>query len=76
MTTFQLNEAVCATVNAQGLKKGEVYLISGVIENPTPFGNFVTYAVRHIEGYDEHNEPVLGKPLHIVNGHLLLERLP
>ena len=59
---FQTGDRVRANHATQLLNLTEVYTVSEVHENPTPFGNFVTYIVR---GND-------GEPIAVDNGHLIL----
>lgn len=63
MTRFTVGQAVVSNTNAQGLGKGESYTVVKVDEQPTPFGNVVTYWVKSLVG---------GEVLPVGNGHLLL----
>lgn len=68
MTTFQKNDKVVARTSTQGLRQGETYRIENVIQNPTPFGNFVSYVVASLRP----EEP--GFEWTVVNGHLILDK--
>lgn len=65
MTNFRVGQRYHANVNAQGLVKDHVYQVHEVVENVTPFGNFVTLKVKRLM-----NEPAVW----ITNGHLLLRK--
>lgn len=65
MTTFEQGDVVVAYRSVQGLREGEEYVVEGVSENRTIFGNFVTYCLTRID------DP-RGESLSIGNGHLLL----
>jgi hypothetical protein len=63
-TTFARADIVHSTVTAQGLTAGHDYLVLDAIEQPTPFGTFVTYIVRELGG---------DRNITVGNGHLLLD---
>lgn len=60
-TKFEIGQVVIARQSVQGMTRGQHYRVAGVTEQPTAFGNFVTYQLEygHIS-------------LSVVNGHLLL----
>lgn len=66
MTAYSKGQMIEAKTNAQGLRRGERYQITGVKMNPTPFGDFVTYTVASLRP----EEP--GFEWEVVNGHLIL----
>lgn len=67
-TTHRLGDEVIASVDAQGLTKGETYVICDLTAEITPFGTFITYYVA-----DEYKEQ--GPWLAIGNGHLVLSKV-
>lgn len=66
-TTHRLGDEVIANVNAQGLRKGQTYVICDLIADITPFGTFITYYVAN-----EYTDEGL---LAIGNGHLVLSKV-
>ena len=66
MTTFLVGDMVRADLTAQGLDRGWLYTVTEVHEDLTPFGNFVTYVVRHVG---------LGHVCAVSNGHMLLTKV-
>ena len=65
-TAFNKNDIVSALTDDQGLIKGAFYRVTSVMEHNMPFGNFVTYGVRHVHDEDD------ADTLFITNGHFLL----
>lgn len=63
MSKFKAGEEVIATVSAQGMFRFRKYIILDVIEQPTAFGDFVTYVLL---------DELDGSKYAIRNGHLLL----
>lgn len=61
MNAFEIGQNVKSNSNAQGMKKGERFTVSGVCEEQTPFGRYMAYTVKNEQ-----------KELQIVNAHLLL----
>lgn len=63
MSKFKAGEEVIATATAQGMSRFAKYVILDVIEQPTAFGDFVTYVLL---------DELDGSKYAIRNGHLLL----
>lgn len=66
MTAFQVNDIIRASYTAQRLSAGKEYRVVEISENPTPFGNFVSYLLEPIDG---------GERIWIGNAHLLLSKV-
>jgi hypothetical protein len=65
MTAFHLGQRLVATDNAQGLDRGQEYIVRDITVQPVGmFGDVVTYDVEPIGGV---------RLLRIGNGHLLLK---
>lgn len=47
MNTYEIGQKVEATIKAQGMNKGEQFIVIDWIANYTPFGGFVTYTVKN-----------------------------
>jgi hypothetical protein len=67
---FKINDTVKAEISAQGMIKGNIYTITNVVSDYTPFGTFVTYSVTSKERFHSGQ-----KDLVIGNGHLLLSKV-
>jgi hypothetical protein len=65
VTTFTVGDRVRSRVDTQSMAKGVVYEVAAVVERPSPFGTFVIYVLRDVDGTGERT---------IVNGHLVLDR--
>jgi hypothetical protein len=61
---FQINDTVKAELSAQGMTAGNLYTVTNVVSDYTPFGTFVNYKIT--DGV---------KVLNIGNGHLLLTKV-
>lgn len=61
---FHAGDVVVSNVNAQGMTKGERYVVTDMSVRHTPFGGFTTYLVKPEAG---------GPELRIGNGHLVLD---
>lgn len=61
---FEQGQIVKSRVDAQGLKRGSFYRVVNATLRSTPFGGFVTYEVKPLDG---------GEHLSVGNGHLVLE---
>lgn len=53
-TMFKRGQKVWSTIGAQGLKVGQVYTVTGVWLNYTPWGGFTTYQVFPDNGIWRH----------------------
>jgi hypothetical protein len=65
-SAFKEGDRVRSNVDAQGMKKGNVYDVVDVESRHTPFGVFMTYQVV---------DPKTGVQLTVRNAHLLLSRV-
>lgn len=63
MERFKIGQKVRATVNAQGLRDGQVYEVTDATTVVTGFGGFTTYEVWDAEQL---------RMLSVGNGHLVL----
>lgn len=84
MTAFERGDLVTPTAAAQGLVLGEVYQVTGVAVQSTPFGGFATYSIARLEpvlasgvagDYTLTRMRPVDPVLQIGNGHLVLRRL-
>jgi len=66
MFAFTEGDVVIAERTTQGLVRDGKYKVVGVDTQVTPFGYFVTYMVEAADG----------TKLRIVNGHLILMKVP
>ena len=67
---FAINEKVKAAFSVQGLIENDIYTITKVISDSTPFGTFVTYFVTC-----EARQRSGAHDLRIGNGHLVLSKV-
>jgi hypothetical protein len=66
-TTFETGNVVRANVSEQGMAEGNLYTITDVEIQSTPFGGFVTYSLTSKQRFH-----LALADLKIGNGHMLL----
>lgn len=70
MQTFSKGDVITSNVDAQGMQRGDCYLVQQRRVRFTPFGDFVTYVVRHVV-----DGKAAGEDMLVGNAHLLCERV-
>lgn len=67
-TRFEVGQRVRAALANPQVETGTIYIVVGVVVQPTPFGDFVTYHL--VSESADGAEPTV-----VRNGHLLLEEV-